>query len=463
MYHDVLTNADNPLAPIAGNQVWGHATSNDLYHWTNHPIAIAGDKPNQYIYSGSAVMDVNNTSGFFPNQSNGVVAIYTVDNTVKETQNLAYSTDGGYTFTKYADNPVIDSTSLDFRDPQVTWHPETQQWVMAIAFAHARVIGFFTSPNLKDWINTSNFTQPGLPGVEFECPNLVKFNVGKGQTKDVLFISVNPGAPLGGSGTFYVVGRFNGTHYVSETPTETLYDFAKDNYASQWYSGIPEGRDPVSIGWASNWDYTEEVPTGYLEGWRGSDTTPRVNTLVKAGGKWTVTSNPFMNLSSVLDRQLASKTIRSGKTSVDFSSVQSNAIYFNVEVEGISAFHATGKVGFNITSSQSGEYLDGAVDLSTRLFWINRAGTRGFTTKDNPKFTPMFNTTVSSFADGKFNFAAVVDRSVFEAFVDDGMHVGTMSFFPTAPLDTLTVLASGLGNATTHVDVRALKSGWTGN
>ncbi|OJJ31328.1 hypothetical protein ASPWEDRAFT_119923 [Aspergillus wentii DTO 134E9] len=453
----------NPSAPVAANQHWGHATSHDLYHWANQPVAIGGDKPNEHIFSGAAVVDVNNTSGFFPNQTNGVVAIYTLNDEVKETQNLAYSTDGGFTFTKYASNPIIDSAVDDFRDPQVIWHPETQKWILSVAYAHDRVIGFYTSTNLKEWVHASNFTQLGLPGTEFECPNIVKFSVGPSEFKEVLFISVNPGAPLGGSGTFYVVGNFNGTHFISETPSEKLYDFAKDNYASQWWSGIPAGQDPVSIGWASNWEYCQEVPSGTLEGWRSANSVPRVNTLTKVDGDWTVTTNPFMGLSSVLGGQLAQKSIQSGNVVVDFSKVKSNAITFDIEIEGIPSSAATGEVSFNITSSQSGEYLDGALDIGTGVFWISRAGTRAFHTTNNKDFTPLFSTTVSPSANGRFMFSGIVDRSVFETFLDHGKQIGTMSFFPNSPLDTLSISASGLGGATAHVNVRALKSGWNDN
>ncbi|KAL8905536.1 MAG: hypothetical protein Q9171_006632 [Xanthocarpia ochracea] len=132
----------NPTDIVAGNQHWGHATSRDLYTWVNQPIAIyPSGAEGEGIFSGSSVIDVNNTSGFFPNQTNGVVAFYTLHTTEEETQDIAYSTDGGYTFTKYANNPVISINSKQFRDPKVIWYPTTQQWVMVIAYAQEFVIG----------------------------------------------------------------------------------------------------------------------------------------------------------------------------------------------------------------------------------------------------------------------------------------------------------------------------------
>lgn len=407
-------------------------------------------------------MDSENTSGFFPDQDDGVVAIYTLDTPEAETQAIAYSRDGGYTFTKYANNPVIDSNSTEFRDPQVVWHPETQNWVLAVAYAADLVIGFYTSPNLRDWTHVSNFSQEGLPGDQFECPNLVRFSVDEsGEEKDVLFISVNPGAPLGGSGTFYLVGHFNGTHFTAEHPYK-LTDFAKDNYAAQWYSNIPEGRDPVSIAWASNWQYTEEVPTGQLEGYRGSDSLPRVNTLQKIDGSWTVTSSPYNDLATVKGARLSKQSLHSGDVAIDFSNVKSNAIVFDVDISGIPTAESTGEVAFNFTSSMGNEFLDGGIMLDSGVFWINRAGTHGFTMANNTAFTPEFDTTVSSFANGRFSYSGVIDRSLLEIFLSGGEQSATTSFFPTSPLDILTVSANGLSKgALVNVEAWGLESGWS--
>lgn len=462
----VLNDAGNPYQIVAGNQHWGHATSKDLYHWDNQPVAISPDKEGEWIFSGSAVIDKDNTSGFFPDQDDGVVAIYTLATATLQTQNIAYSRDGGYTFTKYENNPVINIGSSQFRDPQVTWHAETQQWVMTLAYAQDLVIGFYTSPNLRDWTHASNFTQPGLPGDQFECPNLVKFpvdpKVAKDTSKYVLFISVNPGAPLGGSGTFYLVGTFNGTHFNSETPHETLYDFAQDNYASQWYSELPGGSPPLSFGWASNWNYAQDVPTGPLEGWRSAMSLPKTHTLTKVDGSWVVTSEPFNDMDCVRGKPLKAQRSRNGDVTFDFSDVESNAVSFDIDINGIPSSHATGQINFNFTSSTSGEYIDGGLDLDTGLFWINRAGAHLFTPADNSGWSTTFNTTVKNlFNKGKFTFNGVIDRSLLEVTLADGVQVGTMSFFPTHPLDTLTVYGCDLSKKTSfRVKAWGLESAW---
>ena len=178
------------------------------------------------------MVDVNNTSGFFPNQTNGVVAIYTLaeypgGNAGPQQQAIAYSVDGGYTFTPYQNNPVIPSNSSQFRDPKVIWYDD--HWVLVLAYAQEFAVGFYTSPDLKNWTHASNFSYHGLLGAQYECPNLVEMPVqgGNGSSMFVLQISINPGAPLGGSISEYFIGDFNGTHFTPADGVTRLTDFGK--------------------------------------------------------------------------------------------------------------------------------------------------------------------------------------------------------------------------------------------
>lgn len=249
---------DNPSAIVAGDQHWGHATSKDLYHWINQPIAISAPNSSSYAFSGSAVVDVNNTSGFFPSQDDGVVAIFTIDTAEPislQTQNLAISKDGGYTFELFGGNPVLDIGSSQFRDPQVTWYND--HWVMVVSYASEYVIGVFTSKNLVAWEHASNFSHAGLLGIQYECPNLVEVPVeGSTETMHVLQISINPGAPLGGSISQYFPGSFDGYTFTPVDATARISDFGKDNYAGQFFSGLPAGSEAIQIAWASNWEYS---------------------------------------------------------------------------------------------------------------------------------------------------------------------------------------------------------------
>lgn len=249
----------NPTGIAAGNQHWGHATSRDLYHWENQKIALWPPNNETFVFSGSAVVDTNNTSGFFPNQDNGVVAIYTLAEYPggvqgPQQQAIAYSRDGGYTFEAYKNNPVIPSNSTQFRDPKVIWHAPTSKWVMVVSYAVDFTLGFYTSKNLVDWTHASNISHIGLLGLQYECPNLVQMPFeGQDDPAWLLAISINPGAPLGGSITEYFPGEFNGTHFELFDRAARIEDFAKDNYAGQYFYGIPGDQNQVSIGWASNW------------------------------------------------------------------------------------------------------------------------------------------------------------------------------------------------------------------
>ncbi|KAI4144625.1 MAG: hypothetical protein LQ340_006579, partial [Diploschistes diacapsis] len=279
--------------------VWGHATSTDLYNWKNQPIAISPSTadPQGLIFSGSAVLDPNNTSGFFPagslnfsSTTVGTIAAYTLDHPTAQVQNIAYSTDNGYTFTNYSGNPVLNvQNNPNFRDPHITFHGPTNRWVMAVSWAELFTIGFFTSPDMKTWTPANNFSAFGLLGLQWECPNLVevpllidayappseKFSpTNINGTAWLLQISINPGAPQGGSISQYFPGSFNGTHFEPADGAARLTDWAKDNYAGQFYSGIDPRKPQVLMTWASNWQYTNALPTAD-EGWRSAMGVPR--------------------------------------------------------------------------------------------------------------------------------------------------------------------------------------------
>lgn len=467
----------NPTGTTAGNQHWGHATSTDLYHWINQPIALFPPEERVYVFSGSAVVDAGNTSGFFPNQTNGVVAMFTLaryeaDGTAgPQTQALAYSRDGGYSFEYYAENPVIDSASSQFRDPKVFWHEATRRWVAVIAFAQEFVVGIYTSADLKGWTHASNFSRHGLLGTQYECPNLVQIpvrdSVGgalvQGEDAYVMAISVQPGAPLGGSATQYFPGRFNGTHFVPLDSATRLTDFAKDNYAAQYFSGLDGTQDAVNIGWASNWQYAQTVPTGQNEGWRSVMTLPRRNYLTNATRIGWVMVDELVDPTPVLESAL--KTVAwegNGSVAIDYSGVESNAIYIDLNVTGLDASKTTGSSTLNISFSSpvSGEILrSGFYFGGDQPFFIDRGLVRAF---DNVFFTDKFSIAdVWNATAGTWRFQGVADRSIYEAFVDGGIHAGTVLFYPTEPLTLLSLGTADLPpGVKVSVAVWSLKSAW---
>ncbi|KAK7473235.1 Invertase [Stygiomarasmius scandens] len=450
----------NPLGLVAGNQHWGHATSKDLYHWENQPIAIFPPDNTSQVFSGSAVVDVNNTSGFFPDQDNGVVAIYTLNTPTKQIQEISYSVDGGYTFTAFEGNPVIDSNSTQFRDPKVIWFED--HWVMVVAFSQDFVVGIYTSPDLKTWTHASNFSHHGLLGLQYECPNLVEIPVnGTDEMMYLLTISINPGAPLGGSITEYFPGFFNGTHFTPVDNAARIADFAKDNYAGQFFYGVPFG-EAVSIAWASNWQYTQVAPTA-SEGWRSAMSLPRRNFLTNITRLgWDLVSEPY-NLSPILGRQLAlNDSLLNTTLSVDYSDVESNAIYFEASVTGLPAVASiptTAFLNFTFSNLNTNESLSGGYQFGAdNPFFLDRGKTRGF---DNPYFTDKFSVSQILDPSGTWSISGLIDRSIFEVFLDRGTFSGTATFFPTEPLS---MFAIGTGDmpqgAKVAVAVYAVESVW---
>ncbi|KIW11609.1 hypothetical protein PV08_10911 [Exophiala spinifera] len=466
----------NPTDTVAGNQHWGHATSHDLYVWDHQPIALSPASDAEGIFSGSVVLDPDNTSGFFPDQKNGVLAYYTLNTADEETQHVAYSRDGGYTFTKHAaGNPVLAIGSHDFRDPKVFWYGD--HWVMVVACAREHTVGIYTSPDGLEWSHASNFSHTGLLGSQWECPNLVQMPVEReDQPLWLMYISINPGAPQGGSIGQYFAGHFNGTHFTPVDSAARIADWAKDNYATQFFSGIPAGHKQVSIAWASNWQYTNKVPTGPTEGWASVMSLPRTNWLRKSpdGTGYTLVSLPYnldglrsQNAHGCVERELGRSTGLS-RTRVDGLLARkseggdgSGAFLLDVKATGLDLRSAPGgSINFTIFSTLSGEKITGGVRFEgpsgDATVWVDRGGIRGW---DNPFYTNRFS--AAHFLPPpvvSFDFQIVVDRSILEIFSVDGDKSATLIYYPEQLLDAVDVeLVDVNAEARVHVHLYPLR------
>ena len=255
----------NPLGNVWGNMSWGHAVSSDLFNWEELPVAIAcTDEVG--IFSGSAVIDYKNTSGFGSKENPAMVAIYTEhrNDKSKQSQCLAYSLDQGRTFTKYESNPVLDLGTNDFRDPKVQWIDN--QWLMTVARPDLHQISFFSSTDLKEWNHLSDFGPAAEIGGCWECPDLFKI-----EDKWILLVSLNPGGYQVGSGTQYFVGHWNGNEFISDDVQTRWLDYGRDNYAGITFNDAPDNRR-IFVGWMSNWEYADKAPT---DPWRSAMTLPR--------------------------------------------------------------------------------------------------------------------------------------------------------------------------------------------
>jgi len=209
----------NPFGDTWGHMSWGHAVSRDLLRWQHLPVALA-EEDGVMIFSGSAVVDWNNTSGLGLGGKPPLVAIYTGHHTAKPLQNqhIAHSADRGRTWSKYPGNPVLDVNMADFRDPKVIWHQPTSRWIMSLALSTEQKIHFYASPDLKQWRYVGEYGGGGALGGLWECPDLFPLPVEGGGTKWVLIVNINPGGPAGGSGCQYFVGEFDGATFTPDTP-----------------------------------------------------------------------------------------------------------------------------------------------------------------------------------------------------------------------------------------------------
>jgi fructan beta-fructosidase len=387
-----------PDSTVWGPMHWGHAISTDLVHWEHLPIALYPDSLG-YIFSGSAVVDWKNTSGLGEKGAPPLIVIFTHHDPVGEKggkndfqyQSIAYSNDKGRTWTKYEGNPVVPNPGIrDFRDPKVIWDEGSEQWVMV--FAAGDHVKFYRSPNLKDWEYLSDFGREwGSHAGVWECPDLFPMKIeGTDEVKWVLLLSINPGGPNGGSATQYFVGHFDGQSFVldeefaervkpisPESEKAVWLDWGRDNYAGVTWSDAPDNRR-LFMGWMSNWDYAQVVPT---EAWRSAMTLPRELRLKRTEGQFQLETKPVKELQALRGKQF---TIEPKKLSgelnlteqLDFSPATSEMI-LELELHDYTAVD----VSIVLSNTQGESYRIG-LDAAHSRFYSDRtkAGDASFST-----------------------------------------------------------------------------------
>lgn len=424
-----------PDSTVWGPMHWGHAISKDLVHWEHLPIALFPDD-NGWIFSGSAVVDWQNTSGLGKNGQPPLIAIFTTHNSPQEkagrddfqNQCIAYSNDNGRTWEKYEQNPVLKNPGIrDFRDPKVRWHEASQKWVMTLAVQDH--IAFYTSADFKNWTHESDFGKDsGAHGGVWECPDLFPLQVeGTNQTKWVLLVSINPGGPNGGSATQYFIGDFDGKTFTSDHPAASTrwMDYGRDNYAGVTFADIPkeDGRS-ILIGWMSNWQYATVVPTAV---WRSAMTIPRALILQNTDVGIRLASVPVQELEKLrtnevtLDTQSIENQIDLTKQ-VGFPSTQMEAI---LEVE--LADNSQARFGLELSNSKSEHYRLG-YDAAKKQFFSDRtqAGKQSFSEFFADKITVAPRIGTGNTLQLHFFF----DRASAEFFADGGLTTITDIYFP---------------------------------
>lgn len=412
LYH--LFFQHNPFGNEWGHMSWGHATSADLIHWKELPVALK-EENGTMIFSGSAVLDKNNTAGFATvNKGKTLVAIYTGHTDTVQTQDLAFSNDDGLTWKKYAGNPVLDLHKKDFRDPNVFWYEPNKAWIMSVSQPIEHQISFYTSTNLKEWKLVSNFGPKGDTSGVWECPDLMQVPiVGEtGKSKWVLFTSQN-------STMQYFVGEFDGKQFLEDKPTSTIHkqDYGTDYYAAVAYHNTAD-KQPISIGWVNNWEYANTIPT---KPWKSAMSLPRKLSVKKVGDDWILVQQPIASLQALRgveqktpDKQVV-KTVDlpfSGNSYELSLSIQPS----NNSVSGI-------RIGVG-----GDRYFEISYDANNAQLRIDRSHTvKAFNLKYasiSKKEAPL------KMNAGKVSLRIFVDASIVEVYSEDGTVVFTSQVFP---------------------------------
>ncbi|WP_078381825.1 glycoside hydrolase family 32 protein [Sutcliffiella halmapala] len=456
-YH--LFYQHHPFGTTWGPMHWGHAVSKDLIHWEHLPIALFPDEYGD-IFSGSAVVDWNNTSGFFE-EAPGLVAIYTSAGTYPDSdrpcqrQSIAYSKDAGRTWIKYEGNPVLSDINItDYRDPKVFWHSETNKWVMILATG--QTVMLYTSPNLLEWEFASEFgNRAGSHAGVWECPDLFKLPVDgeDNNEKWVMLVSIGDNPEFKeGSRTQYFIGQFDGTTFVNDNTDETILwlDYGRDNYAGVSWSDIPseDGRR-MYIGWMSNWRYANLLPT---DGWRSAMTLPRELTLTASDEGARLVQKPVVGIEAIRKGASISENFTIDSNDVSYEMV-SDRMEVNLEWEAQNA----DSFGL-VVQSTADEKIIIQYDVAKGLLSVDRtnAGDNSF----SESFAAVQEAPLK-LKNNKLELQLFIDTSSLEVFANDGEAAFTSLVFPSKPYNQLNLFSKEGTTKLNYLKLTELDSIWS--
>jgi levanase/fructan beta-fructosidase len=416
VYH--LYYQHNPFENKWGHMSWGHATSKDLLHWQHLPVAIPEKESKDtttWIFSGSAVLDATNTSGF---GKNAIVAIYTADQPKqkKESQFIAYSNDGGLTYTNYVGNPVIDIQRPDFRDPSVIRVGD--KWVMTVAVPDDRKLQFYGSADLKKWELLSEFSKQGDSRKIWECPSLTPIFVDGDSTKKKWLLMISSGNPDAATGMQYFTGDFDGKTFKNDNPADVqlFVDYGTTFYAAIPYNNLP-GHTQTMLGWLMPFE-TGTYP------WRGQMSIPRDLMLKTTPNGVRLYQQPAAVLNAFLDKlpalfdknimvsnELVLKRTTGNSYWIDATFTPGTASTFGFALAGY-------KIGYDIASKK--------LYIST-----NKIGTTAR------------RSDIGVVSGEKIRIQLLFDKSSLEVFVNGGEKVYTTLLFPGKDDTGISVYADG--------------------
>lgn len=447
----------NPFGDKWGHMSWAHAVSKDLFEWTEWPLAIPeiqnNDSTVTMIFSGSAVVDSFNTTGFGKDGKAPMVAIYTAHHdksgkNLGQSQSIAYSIDEGKTWEQYANNPVLDIQYKDFRDPKVFWYAPGKKWIMAVVKSLEYKVQLYTSPNLKDWKLMSEFGNAGNVAKIWECPDLFPITVeGTNETKWVL--SLSAGHPQKNFiAVQYFIGNFDGKTFTADKLDYPLYvDHGKDFYAGVTFNNIPasDGRR-IMIGWANSWNYANDIPT---KGFRGAYSVPRTLSLKQTVNGLRLFQLPVAELDNHAVDIYNSANIELDNTSKNLDSASGTAldISFTLKTD------AGATAGIHVFKSGDEETTI-AYNSATKTISLDR--THSGDTSFNKDFAGI--ETVQLDAPGEsIQLRILIDKSLVEVFVNDGLYAITDLVFPKQNKAGVELFAKDGKASFTDINVKQVK------
>ena len=442
-----LYNQQNPFENKWGHMSWGHATSTDLVHWKHLPIAMPeaitnNGKDTTWRFSGCAVLDKNNTSGFCKNGA-CIVAIYTADqpNLKKESQFIAYSNDGGMHFTQYAGNPVIDLQMKDFRDPNVQWNHQLKKWLMVVSLPRENKVRFYASGNLKNWDLLSEFGNAGLKDGIWECPFFIQLPVEGEPAKKKWVLATSFGSRRG-TMMQYFIGDFDGKTFTNDNPADSafLVDDGDSFYAAIPWNNLPDDQK-IFIGWMV-------PPPQETYPWRGQMSIPRDLTLRQTSNGIRLYQEPASIIRHNLAKLSGQHVVELKNIPVDGSEVnilKGKAIHGNSYwLEAEMDVQPNAVAGFKIAQKKDNngkviEETEIGYDAANHQLYVDR------TNSGNEKIRKDKLRQTADVMDtgGKIKLEILFDKSSLEVFINSGEKVLTTYLYPAKDADLLSAFSAG--------------------
>jgi fructan beta-fructosidase len=427
----------NPFGDTWGHMSWGHAVSSNLLDWKHLPVALY-EEDSIMIFSGSAVLDKENTSGLCAGDE-CIFAIYTSHDHSRnklQHQSIAYSDDNGRTWTKYAKNPVLDLGMPDFRDPKVFWHEESMKWIMVVSHPLAYKVQFYQSENLIDWELNGEFGESGDVSRIWECPDLLKVPVeGSDDYKWVLIIS--SGSQYAGfTGMQYFVGTFDGMVFTADKTGDApvWLDHGKDFYAAITYNNLPDDHPPVLVGWANNWAYANTLPTSP---WRGMMSIPRELSLAEVNGRLKLIQRPVRSFyeKAAKSEKLTFSDHKINKDDNLLKGVYASSFLLKIEFDDIGAE----EFGIEVFKVQNEKTIIG-YNLKEKKLFIDR--TRSGNVDFHKDFASL-DYAPYELPDKSLKLEVLVDQSIVEVFAGNGSVVISDQVFPDSDLNGMQLFVRG--------------------